>query len=97
MNDLGNRGVTAPGLRREDSPSGADRKPAGKREKETGADVSQKLLLTWLIEVPALYGQLKDYLSPEDFTGDPYSTSCADAVCTAGKGRTESGPDHQQL
>ena len=74
VNDLGNRGVTAPGLRREDSPSGADRKPAGKREKETGADVSQKLLLTWLIEVPALYGQLKDYLSPEDFTGDPYST-----------------------
>ncbi len=85
VNDLGNRGVTAPGLLKR-RPS---RAPTGSRlesgEKETGADVSQKLLLTWLIEVPALYGQLKDYLSGGFHRGS-VQHHCADAVCTAGKG-----------
>ncbi len=35
-------------------------------------DQSQKLLLTWLIEVPGLYGQIKKYISPEDFTEGLY-------------------------
>lgn len=33
---------------------------------------SQKLLLTWIAEEPAVYPKIKKYISPEDFTGDLY-------------------------
>jgi DNA primase len=45
-------------------PRRENRKPA----KEDGMKKSQKLLLTWLIEYPGLYGQIKDQISAEDFT-----------------------------
>ncbi len=32
----------------------------------------QKLLLTWLVEEPALYQKIKKYISPSDFTEDLY-------------------------
>lgn len=41
-------------------------------EREEGIKKSQKLLLTWLIERPGLYGQIKGYISPEDFTEGLY-------------------------
>ncbi len=44
-------------------------------EQETGVQKSQKLLLTWLIEYPSLYGKVKEYLRPEDFSGEPYRTA----------------------
>lgn len=34
----------------------------------------QKLLLTWLVEEPALWPKVKKYLSPEDFTEELYQT-----------------------
>ena len=33
---------------------------------------SQRLLVTWLAEEPALYGKVKKYISPEDFTDELY-------------------------
>ncbi|MCR4843292.1 MAG: DNA primase [Eubacterium sp.] len=45
-------------------------KPAG--EKYDGIEKSQDLLITALTEHPGLYPQIKDYLSPEDFTGEVY-------------------------
>lgn len=41
-------------------------------EKEDGMKKSQKLLLTWLIEKPGLYGQIRGYISAEDFTEGLY-------------------------
>ncbi len=41
-------------------------------EKESGIQKSQKLLLTWLIEKPGLYEQIKDHISAEDFTETLY-------------------------
>ena len=36
-----------------------------KEKKEDGIRMSQKLLLTWLIEDPKLYPKIKDILTPE--------------------------------
>lgn len=47
--------------------SGIHKKEA---KKEDGIKKSQKLLLTWLSEEPALYPMLKAYISPEDFSDD---------------------------
>ncbi len=42
------------------------------RQKKDGMAEAQKLLLTWLIEEEGLYGSIKEYISPEDFTSDLY-------------------------
>jgi len=39
----------------------------GKRPVEDGIAKAQKLILTWLIDDPALYEKVKDFLTPEDF------------------------------
>lgn len=36
------------------------------------AKKSQRLLVTWLVEEPSLYGKIKKYISPEDFTEELY-------------------------
>ncbi len=58
-------GEAAPVLRPK---SGIQKKnnPAENRKKP------QKLLLTWLVEIPSLYGKIKKYISPEDFTEELY-------------------------
>lgn len=48
-----------------------------KEKKEDGIRMSQKLLLTWLIEDPKLYPKIKDILTPEDFTEDLYQRVAA--------------------
>lgn len=42
------------------------------RQKKDGMAEAQKLLITWFIEEEGLYSQLKDCISPEDFTTDLY-------------------------
>ena len=52
-----------------------ERPKSGTRPKmgpEESAKKSQRLLVTWLVEEPALYGRIKRYISPEDFTEDLY-------------------------
>ena len=44
------------------------------RPKEDGQLVSQKLLLTWMIEEKSLFGQIQKYISPKDFTTELYHT-----------------------
>lgn len=46
-------------------------------EKEDGMLKSQKLLLTWLIENPGLFVQIKPYVGPDDFTTELYHTVAA--------------------
>ncbi|MDO4344705.1 MAG: DNA primase [Eubacteriales bacterium] len=67
VNRMALRGIGTGSLRT------ASTKPA-RPEKESGIIKSQKLMLTWLIEYPGLYAQAKEYLVPEDFTGEPYYT-----------------------
>ncbi len=43
-----------------------------KKKKENGMKQSQKLMLTWLIEEPALFEKISPYLGPEDFTEKLY-------------------------
>ena len=43
-----------------------------KSSPEENAKKSQRLLITWLTDEPALYGKIKRYITPEDFTGDLY-------------------------
>lgn len=47
---------------------------AGQKPKESGILVSQKLLLTWMIEDAGIFGMIKKYISPEDFTEPLYKT-----------------------
>lgn len=44
------------------------------KDKEGGILYSQKLLLTWLIEKEGLYGRIKEYIRPEDFTDKLYQS-----------------------
>ena len=43
-----------------------------KNSPEESAKRSQRLLVTWLTDEPALYGKIKKYISPEDFTDELY-------------------------
>ena len=47
-------------------------KTAHTREKEAGIRKSQKILLTWLVSDERIFGQIKDYISPEDFSDGIY-------------------------
>ena len=42
------------------------------KKKEDGMKQSQKLLLTWLIEDTRLFGTVRDFITPEDFTEPLY-------------------------
>lgn len=44
------------------------------KPKEDGNIRSQKILLTWLIENDRIFGQIKKYITPEDFTEELYRT-----------------------
>ncbi len=61
--------------RYEDAPEEKGRGDSAKvkgRKKEDGMQQSQKLLLTWLIENPALFVKINNYITPEDFTEEIY-------------------------
>lgn len=44
------------------------------KPKEDGIRVSQKVLLTWMIEDPKLFGTIRQYITPDDFTEKLYQT-----------------------
>lgn len=44
------------------------------KPKEDGTLVSQKVLLTWMIDEESLFGTIKRYIGPEDFTEELYQT-----------------------
>ncbi len=43
-------------------------KITGRIKKEDGILVSQKILLTWLIESEDIFRQIEKYITPEDFS-----------------------------
>ncbi len=46
--------------------------PKARREKESGADAAQKLMLTWISNYPGILESLKPWLKPEHFTNPLY-------------------------
>ncbi|MCH1983915.1 DNA primase [Ruminococcus sp. OA3] len=45
-----------------------------RQEKESGYELSQKLLLTWLVTYPGIFEEVIEWISPEDFTTPLYHT-----------------------
>lgn len=54
------------------SEAGRERKKKGRNEKEEGGRRSQRLLLTWLIERPALFAKIKGVITAQDFVEPLY-------------------------
>lgn len=70
VNTLGARGLGAQPVQAE-----AVRQKSGmnhKNKREDGNHQAQKLLLTWLVDRPQLYEQVKEEITPEDFTEELY-------------------------
>jgi DNA primase len=44
-----------------------------KQTPEENAKKAQRLLITWLVDEPAVYPKIKQYISPEDFTEELYA------------------------
>lgn len=49
----------------------------GKKDSSSAGEKAQKLLLTWLIEKPGIYPQIKRYITVEDFKEGVYQTVAA--------------------
>lgn len=57
------------------TPAAKPRVTSGKdKVKEDGNLMSQKILLTWLIESESIFSQIKRYITPSDFTKELYQT-----------------------
>lgn len=83
VNQLGNRqGLIKP----------IERPKSGIQSKPTTQDAimrSQGLLLTWLVEEPQVYQKIKKYISPEDFTEEPYGKAAQHLLADLDKGVCE--------
>lgn len=65
--ELGQSGITA----KSDTASRENRSTAQK-PKDDGMKMSQRLLLTWLVEQNDIYPKIKDYVTPQDFEEGVY-------------------------
>lgn len=65
--ELGQSGITA----KSNTATRENRKPAQK-PKDDGMKMSQRLLLTWLVEQNDIYPKIKDYVTPQDFEEGVY-------------------------
>ena len=55
----------------------AERKNAKKKDAADGISYSYRLLLTWLIESPEIYTQIKQWIEPKDFYDENYQKVAA--------------------
>lgn len=56
-----------------------------------------RLFLSWLIEQPALYEQVKHIVHVEDFLEEPYRQVAGAAIRAAGTRTSRTGTDHQSV
>lgn len=56
-----------------------------------------RLFLSWLIEQPALYEQVKHIVHVEDFLAEPYRQVAGAAIRAAGTRTSRTGTDHQPV
>ena len=66
--ELGQSGITTKS-QKSVQPREGQRNP---KQKDDGMLVSQRLLLTWLVEQPSVYATIKDYVTPDDFEEGVY-------------------------
>ncbi len=64
-----------------------ERKPNNK-PKDDGMKMSQRLLLTWLVEEPDIYSKIKDYVTPDDFEDGVYKKVASEVFLTLDEGDT---------
>ncbi len=67
--ELGQSGITA---KRE--PNQQAEQKRGIKPKDDGMKMSQRLLLTWIVETPEIYTKIRPYVNPEDFEDGVYRT-----------------------
>ncbi|MCR5581972.1 MAG: DNA primase [Pseudobutyrivibrio sp.] len=65
--ELGQAGITSKSQPNRDP----DKKP-NNRAKDDGMKMSQRLLLTWLVEEPSIFSKITEYVSPDDFEEGVY-------------------------
>ena len=65
--ELGQAGIT-----KKREPSSRDYEARAHKPKDDGMKMSQRLLLTWLVEESSLYSKIKDFVGPEDFEDGIY-------------------------
>ncbi|MBP3262520.1 DNA primase [Pseudobutyrivibrio sp.] len=65
--ELGQSGITA-----KNSNATRESRQANQRPKDDGMKMSQRLLLTWLVEQNDIYSKIKDYVTPSDFEEGVY-------------------------
>lgn len=69
VNTLGAKGI---GAKPQENPTQLKSGMNHKNKREDGNHQAQKLLLTWLVDRPELYEQIRYEVSPEDFTEELY-------------------------
>lgn len=67
--ELGQSGITS---KRE--PGQQAEQKRGIKPKDDGMKMSQRLLLTWIVETPEIYPKIRPYVNPEDFEDGVYRT-----------------------
>ncbi len=67
--ELGQSGITA-----KRDPSQQAEQKRGIKPKDDGMKMSQRLLLTWIVETPEIYPKIRPYVNPEDFEDGVYRT-----------------------
>ncbi len=65
--ELGQSGITA-----KSSSVSRESRASNKKPKDDGMKMSQRLLLTWLVEQQDIYPKIKDYVAPDDFEEGVY-------------------------
>ena len=65
--ELGQSGITA-----KSSNADSEARKSIQKPKDDGMKMSQRLLLTWLVEQTDIYRKIKDYVSPDDFEDGVY-------------------------
>mgnify|MGYP000228946219 CR=1 FL=1 len=66
-------------------------------QKEDGIVTSQKVLLTWMIEDESLFGMIRKYIMPEDFTTELYRTVALLLYEQYEKGEVNPAKDYEPL
>ncbi|WP_458459217.1 DNA primase [Pseudobutyrivibrio sp.] len=65
--ELGQSGITA-----KSNTAARDNRSTAQKPKDDGMKMSQRLLLTWLVEQKDIYPKIKDYVAPQDFEEGVY-------------------------
>ncbi|SET06869.1 DNA primase [Pseudobutyrivibrio sp. C4] len=82
--ELGQSGITAKNQNQNrDSERRSTPKP-----KDDGMKMSQRLLLTWLVEDTSIYGKIQEYVTPDDFEEGVYKQVAAEVFKYISEGNT---------